>query len=270
VANNSRAMFWRRTWRVFLALLGLIGLAIASLVIYLALPVSTPPFRDPQGHVLRNSIASIERWQINGIEQSVILRGRDRSNPILVLIHGGPGVSETPLFRHYNAALENNFLVVYWDQRYAGQSLDPFSPRPVHEKTEEYVSDLGALIDRLRSRFRRDKVVVLAHSWGTVPGLLYVERHPDCVAAYIGVGQVASTPESEKRSYAFVLSQARLRGDADAIARLAKMGGAAALESRTCLHAARLTDQIWRLLPCRHGHRNPCSCHAARERSELA
>jgi pimeloyl-ACP methyl ester carboxylesterase len=215
---------WRFVRRSALILVAVIAAFIVSLATYLALPISTPPFRDADGHILPGSIASIERWRLNGIDQSVILRGRSASNPILVWVHGGPGTSETPFFRHYNAPLEDHFLVVYWDQRYAGQSLDPFGPKPTHERAEDYVEDLGALVERLCARFHRRKVVLVAHSAGTVPALLYTERHPERVAAYIGIGQVANTPESEARSYAFVLEAARRHSDADVITRLGKMG----------------------------------------------
>ena len=59
---------------------------------------------------------------LGNTKQSIIIRGKDRNNPILLLVHGGPGSAETPLFRYYNAALENNFIVVYWDQRACGKS----------------------------------------------------------------------------------------------------------------------------------------------------
>ena len=39
-----------------------------------------------------------------------------------VFLHGGPGTSEAPLFRHYNADLEREFLMVYWEQRGTGRS----------------------------------------------------------------------------------------------------------------------------------------------------
>jgi pimeloyl-ACP methyl ester carboxylesterase len=214
---------WRFVRRSAAIVLAIVTTAVVSLAVYLALPISTPPFRDTQGSIVPGSIASIERWRLNGIDQSVILRGRSTSNPILIWVHGGPGTSETPLFRHFNAPLEDHFLVVYWDQRYAGQSLDPFGPKPTHESAEDYVEDLGALIERLCARFHRNRVVLVAHSAGTVPALLYVERHPERVAAYVGVGQVANTPESEVGSYTFVLEAARKAGDTGAVARLTKM-----------------------------------------------
>ena len=224
MAERIRHEAWRvALWWAFGIALVLVA-SVAVFAAYLMLPVSTPPFRDAGGNVLPDSIASIERWKLNGISQSVLLRGRRVSNPILIWVHGGPGTSETPLFRHYNGILEEHFLVVYWDQRYAGQSLDPFGERPAHEDTGEYVSDLSALVERICARFHRNKVVIVAHSWGTVPGILYVEGHPGRVAAYVGIGQVADTLASEKLSFAFVLNAARARGNTADVSRLLRLG----------------------------------------------
>jgi pimeloyl-ACP methyl ester carboxylesterase len=202
----------------------ILAVAFVALAIFLMRPISTPPFRDRDGHALRHSIASIETWRINGIDESVIIRGRDTSSPILIWVHGGPGSSETPVVRHFNAVLENHFVMVYWDQRYAGRSLDPFAPKPKKQTVGDYVADLDVLISGLRRRLRSGRVVIVAHSWGTVPGILYAERHPENVAAYVGIGQEADTPESERRSYAWLLHQARSYGDTDAESRLTRLG----------------------------------------------
>ena len=207
-----------------LTMLALVAATALTLGAYLLRPVSTAPFRDAAGRVRRESIASMERWQINGIEQSVILRGRNRTSPILVWVHGGPGTSETGVLRRYNSELSDSFVVVHWDQRYAGRSLDPFGPKPAHQEIDDYVSDLDVLIGNLQRRFPCQRVVLVAHSWGTVPGILYAERHPENLAAYVGIGQEADVLESERRSYSFVLSQARARRDYSAIERLERLG----------------------------------------------
>jgi proline iminopeptidase len=205
-------------------LLALLGAGVLVCTVYLLRPVSTPPFRDEAGRGLPQSIASMERWPINGVDQSVILRGRDRGSPLLVWVHGGPGISETGVVRRYNSALEDHFVVVLWDQRYAGRSLDPFGPKPVRQAIEDYVADLDVLIDGLQRRFTCGKVVLVAHSWGTVPGLLYAERRPRNLAAYVGIGQEADALESERRSYKFVLDQARARHDVPALEHLQRIG----------------------------------------------
>jgi proline iminopeptidase len=210
--------------RAIFTVLALIVIGVLACAIYLLRPVSTPPFRDGAGRGLPQSIASIERWRINGIDQSIILRGRDRGSPLLVWVHGGPGTSETGVVRHYNSVLEDHFVLVLWDQRYAGRSLDPFGPKPKRQAVDEYVADLDVLIGDLQRRFACRKVVLVAHSWGTVPGLLYAERHPENLAAYVGIGQEANALESERRSYQFVLNQARERHDVPALERLQRIG----------------------------------------------
>jgi pimeloyl-ACP methyl ester carboxylesterase len=208
------------TGRILLGLLALVLLALAWLAWRFFSPISTPPFRDADGKPAAGSVAVNERWPINGTEQSVIIRGRHQTDPILIWVHGGPGSSETPVLRQFNAALEEHFVVVYWDQRYAGQSLDPFGPKPGKLTIQQYVDDLGVVVERLKARFHQDKVVLVAHSWGTIPAILYAQQKPQTVAAYVGIGQVADVQESEKRSLAFAMGEARARGNAKAVAEL--------------------------------------------------
>jgi hypothetical protein len=120
-------------------------------------PISTPTFRDANGLPVANSIAVVERWRVNGIDESVILRGRDLSNPVLIWLHGGPGSSETPLLRVMNGTLEDHFTVVYWDQRLAGQTLDPLAPYPESLTVAQMVDDLDVVVDRVRKRLGHDK-----------------------------------------------------------------------------------------------------------------
>ena len=67
--------------------------------------------------------------RLGSFDQWVMIRGESLDNPPLILLHGGPGFSETPFFRRYNALIEKGFTVVYWDQRGAGKSFDPEMPK---------------------------------------------------------------------------------------------------------------------------------------------
>jgi proline iminopeptidase len=186
--------------------------------------ISTPAFRDANGRPVANSIAVVERWRVNGIDESVILRGRDLSNPVLIWLHGGPGSSETPLLRVMNGALEDHFTVVYWDQRLAGQSLDPVAPYPESLTVAQMVDDLDVVVDRVLMRVGHHKVILVGHSWGTMLGVLYASQHPEKVAAYVGIGQMTDKAKAETLSYNFALEQAQRRGNAKAIADLQRIG----------------------------------------------
>ncbi len=197
---------------------------VASLAFRLFAPISTPPFYGADGHPQPSSIAVAERWYINGVDQSVIIRGRDRANPVLIWLHGGPGSSETPILRAFNSSLEDHFTVVYWDQRLAGQTLDPLAPLPTNLTVANILSDLDVLVDRVRARLGQDKVLLVGHSWGTMLGVIYTSRHPDKVAAYVGIGQMTDKPTAEAASYDYTLNQAKAWGDVKAQEELKKIG----------------------------------------------
>jgi proline iminopeptidase len=201
--------------------------AIFVLAFYCALAgcVSTEPFRDATGHILPHSIAVMEQHAINGSSQRLWFRGTNIDNPVLILLHGGPGISESGLFRHYNAELEQHFLVVYWEQRGAGRSYH--SDIPVETMTiDQFVKDLETLVQSVKNRFGKQKVVLLGHSWGTVLGIIYAHRHPENVAAYVGTGQMVNPVEGERLSYEWALARAQQNKDKKAIAGLRKLGPA--------------------------------------------
>jgi pimeloyl-ACP methyl ester carboxylesterase len=170
---------------------------VAAIVFKTFGPISTPAFRDSNDRPVANSIAVVERWRVNGIDESVILRGRDLNNPVLVWLHGGPGSSETSLLRVMNGALEDHFTVVYWDQRLAGQTLDPLAAYPESLTIAQMADDLDVIVDQVRKRVGHDKVVLVGHSWGTMLGVLYASRHPEKVAAYVGIGQMTDKAKAE-------------------------------------------------------------------------
>ena len=183
----------------------------------------TSPFKDKRGNILENSIAEMQMVSLGNTKQSVIIRGEDRSNPVLLLVHGGPGSSETPLFRYYNAALEKNFVVVYWDQRACGKSYtkrDAASPLCI----QMFVQDLCDLTPYLKEILVKEKIFLLAHSWGTLLGILAAAQHPELFYAYVGTGQVASMPESELESYRFALRAAQKQNNLKAIRELEAIG----------------------------------------------
>ncbi|RKY75340.1 alpha/beta hydrolase, partial [candidate division KSB1 bacterium] len=52
--------------------------------------VSTKLIRDQQGNIVPGSIASLQKVKLGGMDQWILIRGYDVSNPILLWLHGGP------------------------------------------------------------------------------------------------------------------------------------------------------------------------------------
>jgi pimeloyl-ACP methyl ester carboxylesterase len=184
---------------------------------------STPPFHDADGKVTPGSLASIEQVQLGGLAQTLILRGQRADAPVLLFLHGGPGTPETAWLNHYNANLEEHFVVVAWEERGGGKSYRPDIP-PETMTLEQFVSDGHELTAYLKQRFHQEKIFLVGHSFGSLLGAMLAQRYPQDYAAYIGIGQVADTAASELSCYEWVLATARQKKHAQAIRELEALG----------------------------------------------
>jgi pimeloyl-ACP methyl ester carboxylesterase len=165
-------------------------------------------------------INSLEKIRLGGTDQWLLIRGWDRTKPLLLFVHGGPGFSEMP-FAHVNADLEKHFVVVQWDQRGAGKSY-PAPDRALD--VEQFVSDTNELAALLLKRFGAEKLFLVGHSWGSLIGALAVARNPEKFFAYVGISQFADAPESERMMYRWALEQAEKTSHAQAARELKQIG----------------------------------------------
>ncbi|MBA4601092.1 alpha/beta fold hydrolase [Thermoactinomyces mirandus] len=172
---------------------------------------------------LEKGTASIETIKLGGIRQTIMIRSRSNHHPILLFLHGGPGLAHIGFMRHYQAELEKHFIVVHWDQRGAGKS---FSAKidPDTMTLEQLVSDTHDLIQFLLKRYKQKKVYLAAHSWGSIIGALFAKKHPSLLHAYIGIGQMTDAEKSELLSYQFLLIHARNNRNFWAVRALNRIG----------------------------------------------
>jgi len=183
---------------------------------------TTPPFTDASGKVIEGSVATMEKIDLGGCRQTVLIRGKDINNPVLLYIHGGPGSSELPLVRHFNAVLEEHYTVVLWDQRGAGKSWSPFMD-DTSMTIARFMEDTYELINVLRNRFHKDKIYLAGHSWGSVLGLATAYKHPELLYAYIGIGQAIDFIEGEQLSLQYAIDKAKEQKNTEALAELEEL-----------------------------------------------
>jgi len=164
-------------------------------------------------------VERLEKVRIGGIDQWVSIRGQDRRNPILLMIHGGPGYTTMPLSWYFQRGWEEYFTVVQWDQRGSGKTYTSNDPAVVQPTLtlERYIADTEEMILWLRKEFRRDRIFVLGHSFGTYLGLTMAERHPRWLYAYVGMAQITNSPESERRGWRFAMDHAQAEHNEQAI-----------------------------------------------------
>ncbi len=179
----------------------------------------TPAITDSDGETIPGSVTFLEEVDIGGVKEWLVIRGKSINNPILLFIHGGPGSAEGPLVCYYNKKLEDYFIVVNWDQRGAGKS---FSRKiPVETMTiSQFITDTYQVVNFLRIKFNQDKIFIIGHSWGSVLGILTVQKYPQLFYAYIGVGQMVNGKENERLSFKYALDTALETNNQKAIRRL--------------------------------------------------
>ena len=113
---------------------------------------------------MTGSVAEKVSVPINGVHQGMVIRGKHSANPVLLWVHGGPGMPDYPLTQQYPTDLEDLFTVVWWDQRGAALSYDPDIP-PDTMTIEQFIADTIAVTDYLRNGSTRTG----STSWAT-PG----------------------------------------------------------------------------------------------------
>ncbi|HOX13317.1 MAG TPA: alpha/beta fold hydrolase [Spirochaetia bacterium] len=164
------------------------------------------PVLGVDGRPVPGSISEKIFVDIGGVRQGMFIRSADPANPVLLFVHGGPGMPEYFLDELYPTGLESRFTVCWWEQRGAGLSYSP-GMDPGTLTVDRLVSDVLEATDYLRSRFGKDKIYLLGHSWGSFLAIKAADRAPEKFLAYIGVAQVADQTESEKRAYAYMLDR---------------------------------------------------------------
>ena len=144
--------------------------------------------------------------QIKGQKIGMFINGNHIDNPVLLFVHGGPGFPEYGLTQKYPTHLEEYFIVCWYDQRGGGLSYDKnIDTRQI--TVDNIISDTVEVANYLRNRFGKEKIYIMAHSWGTLIGLKTVYQHPGLFYAYIGVEQMSNQVESEKIAYEYMLEQ---------------------------------------------------------------
>ena len=169
---------------------------------------------------------------LGGLDQWVTIRGADRANPVLLHVHGGPGFAFSAFTEEF-APYEADFTVVQWDERGAGCTFGRHGAQTPNVTLERLALDGIELAVHLKHRLGKDKIIVLAHSAGSIIGTEMVKRAPEHFAAYVGVGQFASFAGTVQAQYAYLRRIADTANDAGLRARLDAIGS---LDSPTLQH----------------------------------
>jgi pimeloyl-ACP methyl ester carboxylesterase len=180
-------------------------------------PGKPEPFLDENGKSLPGSISEKIFVNINGVQQGMIIKSKDITNPVLLYVHGG--MPDYFLTQKYPTGLEDYFTVVWWEQR--GSGLSYSTGVPIETITsEQLISDTLEVTNYLRNRFGKEKIYLMGHSGGTFIGIQAAAQAPELYYAYIGVAQMSDQLESERLAYEYMLQKFKDNGNTKMVRKL--------------------------------------------------
>ena len=167
--------------------------------------------------------------RIGGVEQWATIRGRDRRNPVILVLGGlgadGPGTVASPFLGAFQG-WETDFTVVQWDQRgagktfaRAGRALDPDLGIAL------ITSDAVELTTYLQRRLPKPRLVLLGVGFGSTLAARLALDHPQAYSAYVAAGQIADRRiVRQAATQSHLLRLATERGDQATVADLTLAG----------------------------------------------
>jgi pimeloyl-ACP methyl ester carboxylesterase len=201
----------------------LLGLAVIGLGLVVIWPPATPPIPGPDGLPAVGSLAELTTVRLGDTDQTILIRAANPDAPVLLYLSGGPGQSDLALARAQVSGWEQDLVFVDLDQRGNGKSYSAILPLSAHT-LDRAVADVIELTDYLRDRFDEDRIYLMGESWGTILGVLAVQRRPDLYHAWISSGQMVDIVETDQRVYDDLLAYAASSGDTALADKLADIG----------------------------------------------
>ncbi len=110
---------------------------------------------------------------VDGAYLPVHLKGNLSSGKFIIHVSGGPalsGIFEGLHFKGYTF-LEEEFAMVYYDQRFAGNAIG--GKREELTKAQ-FAKDLDAIVRVIKQRYHHPSIYLVAHSWGGAVAVKYM------------------------------------------------------------------------------------------------
>jgi len=150
-----------------------------------------------------NGIDEEEYIDLDGTKHYMCHRGHDRSHPVLLFLHGGPGASLVPFLHGFQRPWEELVTVVHWDQQGAGKTA--LANHPLDKindiSLEQTMLDLERVVQHIKEKYGKNRVFLMGYSWGTVLADAYIRLHPEDVISYFGITPLIDMQANESWAY---------------------------------------------------------------------
>ncbi len=163
-----------------------------------------------------------EKVELNGFKQTIHIKSKNKKNPVLLFLHGGPGVTNRHSVMTCNDDLLDDFTIVAWDQR--GTTGSYWGCKKETLTIDQVTKDAAALVDYLCKKFNKKMIFTIGGSWGSLLGTNLLKCYPEKIAAFIGFGMFVNGEENEIISWEYSMEEAKKANDEKSIKILNSVG----------------------------------------------
>lgn len=163
------------------------------------------------------TIDHIAKVKSSNAELHVQVSGKDASKPMLLVLHGGPGdvqLGLLPFKAYMGQALEEKFLVAYMHQRGAGKSSKVSNSSLT---IANHVEDVHQVVKHLQTKYKKDKVILVGHSWGGALAAMYATKYEQSVDKLVLIATFQNTKLQKEASFVSTLKWAKSKKHTQAI-----------------------------------------------------
>jgi pimeloyl-ACP methyl ester carboxylesterase len=100
-----------------------------------------------------------------GAKMPIWVKGNFNSDVMIITVHGGPG--DSGMEQHIAPGfklLEEDYLLVYWDQRYSGMTQGRYGKET--QTPDQFIEDTEKVVELVQSKYPGKKLFMIGHSWG--------------------------------------------------------------------------------------------------------
>lgn len=160
--------------------------------------------------ISQNESINEERFiLLGGIEQWITIKGEDKTKPVILFLHGGPGSTLSHFENKMYGGWEKDFVLVHWDQRGAGRTFGRNAPSEINKeyyiknplKVELMTQDGIELTKYVLDYLDKKKLILVGTSWGSILGMDMVLDSPELFEGYVGHSQVVNFSKNIDYAY---------------------------------------------------------------------
>jgi pimeloyl-ACP methyl ester carboxylesterase len=193
----------------------------------------------------KTPISQLEKMNINGSIQWVLVKGKDINAPLLIHVQAGPGlpvISEASEMERL-LQLENHFLVAYWDQRGCGLSHDKTIPTESFN-LEQMTDDIIACTKYLLDKYHQRKAVLIGYSMGATTSLMAAAKDGSRFSAIFAAGTDIDIPYANQYALEYARKKASVRNNKKMLQKISELEREPIVESKRFQQRAEILTNL--------------------------